>query len=349
VQEHRRNRIAQQPCQEITVKQTSTDRPSVYQIVTDRIIASLKEGTIPWEKPWKAPTFAGGNFPRNFVTGKAYRGVNVFLLWGTRFSSPFWLTFKQAIELGGNVRKGEKGSQIVFYKQLRTRKVKADDAPLSKEGSKEDERAPFILTYYTVFNVEQCEGLTIPTVEATPALQIDADDICESIVSGWAGRPSIRTEEVNEGRAYYRPATDSVHLPARFRFIDTAHYYATLFHELVHSTGHESRLARTFGSSFGDELYSKEELVAETGAAFLCAIAGIGTKHTEQNTAAYIQNWISKLEQDNRLIVQAAASAQRAVDLITGHSFEGQNSEEGEGSADANAAPSSQQSDILAA
>jgi len=331
------------------VKQTPTDRTSVYQIVTDRIIASLKDGIIPWEKPWKAPTFAGGSFPRNFVTGKPYRGVNVFLLWGTRFSSPLWLTFKQALELGGNVRKGEKGSQIVFYKQLSSRKVKTDDAPVIKDGSKEDDRAPFILTYYTVFNVEQCDGLTIPSVEPTPALPVDADDTCEAIVSGWAGRPTIRTEEVNEGRAYYRPATDSVHLPARFRFIDTAHYYATLFHELVHSTGHESRLARKFGSSFGDELYSKEELVAETGAAFLCAVAGIATKHTEQNTAAYIQNWISKLEQDNRMIVQAAASAQRAVDLITDHSFESQNNGEGEGSAAADGAPSFERFELLAA
>ena len=331
------------------MKQTPSDRPSVYQIVTDRIIASLKEGIIPWEKPWKAPTFAGGSFPRSFVTGKPYRGVNVFLLWGTRFSSPFWLTFKQALELGGNVRKGEKGSQIVFYKQLRSRKVKTDDAPITKDGSKEDDRAPFILTYYTVFNVEQCEGLTISIVEPTPSLLIDTDKTCETIVGGWLGRPTIRTEEVNEGRAYYRPATDSVHLPARFRFIDTAHYYATLFHELVHSTGHESRLARTFGSSFGDELYSKEELVAETGAAFLCAIAGIATKHTEQNTAAYIQNWVRKLEQDNRLIVQAAASAQRAVDLITGHHFEGQNTEEGEGSAEDTGAPSFQHAELLAA
>ena len=331
------------------MKQTTIDRPSVYQIVTDRIIASLKEGVIPWEKPWKAPTVAGGSFPRNFVTGNPYRGVNVFLLWGTRFSSPFWLTFKQALELGGSVRKGEKGSQIVFYKQLRSRKAKTDGAPVTKDSSKEDDRVPFILTYYTVFNVEQCEGLTVPILEPTPALPVDADEACDAIVSGWPGRPAIRTEEANEGRAYYRRTTDSVHLPARFRFVDTAHYYATLFHELVHSTGHESRLARTFGSSFGDELYSKEELVAETGAAFLCAIAGIATKHTEQNTAAYIQNWISKLEQDNRLIVQAAASAQRAVDLITGHSFEGQNTEEGEGSAEDTGAPPFQHAELLAA
>ena len=330
------------------MKKTSADRPNVYQIVTDRIIASLKDGIIPWEKPWKAPTFSGGNFPRNFLTGKPYRGVNVFLLWGTRYSSPFWLTFRQALELGGNVRKGEKGSQIVFYKQLRSRQDQTEDAPTEK-GSQAKDRAPFILTYYTVFNIEQCEGLTIPTVEPIPAQPVNADGTCEAIVTGWATRPAIRTEVASEGRAYYRPSTDTVHLPARFRFIDTAHYYATLFHELVHSTGHESRLARTFGERFGDELYSKEELVAETGAAFLCAIAGIATKHTEQNTTAYIQNWIAKLEQDNRLIVQAAANAQRAVDLITGQSFEAENDEEGEGSAEDTGAPSLQYSERLAA
>src|SRR5208282_6708715 len=119
-----------------------------------------------------------------------------------------------------------------------------------------------------------------------------------------------------EYSAYYRPSTDSVHMPVRSRFVDAPHYYSTLFHELVHSTGHESRLNRTFGDRFGDELYSKEELVAEMGAAFLCAIAGIATEHTDRHTTAYIQNWIEKLEEDNRLIVHAAANAQRAVDLI---------------------------------
>lgn len=331
------------------MKKTHTDRPNVYKIVTDRIIASLKAGIIPWEKPWKAPTFGGGSLPRNFLTGKLYRGVNVFLLWGTRFSSPFWLTFKQALELGGNVRKGEKGAQIVFYKQFRSRQDRTENAPPDRQGSRTSDRAPFVLIYYTVFNVEQCDGLTIPTVEPTSVQPVDADETCEAIVNGWGARPTIRIEVASEGRAYYRPSTDSVHLPARFRFIDTAHYYATLFHELVHSTGHESRLARTFGERFGDELYSKEELVAETGAAFLCAIAGIATKHTEQNTTAYIQNWISKLEQDNRLIVQAAASAQRAVDLITGQTLEAQNDEKGEGGAEDTGAPSIQHAELLAA
>ena len=297
-------------------KVSPSSRLNVYQIVTDRIVGSLKEGIIPWEKPWKIPTFSGGSFPRNLKSGKPYRGVNVFLLWGARYSSPFWVTFKQAQELGGTVRKGEKGTPIVFYKQLQKRSDK-----VGTDQESDQDRAPFILMSYTVFNVEQCDGLPVPTMEDERTGQIHLDESCEAIVTGWSGRPTIRTEIATESRAYYRPGTDSVHLPARFRFVDTAHYYATLFHELMHSTGHESRLARSFGERFGDELYSKEELIAETGAAFLCAFAGISTEHTERNTTAYLQNWISRLEQDNKLIVQAAASAQRAVDLITGHNF----------------------------
>jgi antirestriction protein ArdC len=141
-------------------------------------------------------------------------------------------------------------------------------------------------------------------------------------VTGWESRPALHLNSPTEYRTYYRPSTDSVHMPARSRFVDAPHYYSTLFHELVHSTGHESRLNRTFGDRFGDELYSKEELVAEMGAAFLCAIAGIANEHTDRNITTYIQNWIEKLEEYNRLIVHAAANAQRAVDLILASTFE---------------------------
>lgn len=295
---------------------STSSRPSIYQTVTDRIISSLKTGIIPWEKPWKSPRFAGGPFPRNFSTGKPYRGINVLLLWSSDYSSPFWLTFKQAQELKGTVRKGEHGTPIVFYKQLPEHATKG-------ENTGEDERVPFVLCRYTVFNVEQCDGLTLPEVsQPMPAPEVDEDELCESIVNGWESRPALHLTSPTEHRAYYRPSTDCVHMPARSRFVDTAHYYSTLFHELIHSTGHESRLNRTFGNRFGDELYSKEELVAEMGAAFLSAIAGIANEHTDCNTTAYIQNWISKLQEDNRLIVHAAANAQRAVDSILGSTFE---------------------------
>ncbi len=219
-------------------------------------------------------------FPRNFRTGKPYRGINVFLLWSSPYNSLLWLTFKQAQELKGTVRKGEKGTQIVFYKQLRDRK-KEDES--TREA---DDRTPFVLCCYTVFNVEQCDGLTLPQIieQPTTAPEIDADETCEAIVTGWENRPTLHLTSATECRAYYRPSTDSVQMPIRSRFVDAPHYYSTLFHELIHSTGHENRLNRTFGDHFGDDLYSKEELVAEMGAAFLCAIAEIGNEHTDRNT-----------------------------------------------------------------
>jgi antirestriction protein ArdC len=199
------------------------------------------------------------------------------------------------------------------------RAVEESEQP--NENSTDSKRQPFMLAYYNVFNVEQCEGLDVPIIEEPAVTKVALDATCEALVNHCEGRPTIRTEIRLESRAYYRPSTDSVHLPARLRFIDTAHYYKTLFRELIHSTGHESRLARTFGARFGDELYSKEELIAETGAAFLSAIAGVETEHTEQNTTAYIQHWIAALKQDNRLIIQAAAAAQKAVDIIIGESL----------------------------
>ena len=152
-----------------------------------------------------------------------------------------------------------------------------------------------MLCYYTVFNVEQCDGLTLPRIDQPATTNdIETDETCEAIVTGWTDRPTLHLTSEHEYRAYYRPGTDSVHMPARSRFVDAPHYYSTLFHELIHASGHKSRLNRNFGAGFGDELYSKEELIAEMGAAFLCAIAGIANEHTDRNTTAYIQNWISQ-------------------------------------------------------
>ena len=294
----------------------SKDRPSLYQTVTDRIIASLKAGVIPWEKPWKTSCFEGGPFPRNFYTGKPYRGINVLLLWGSRFNSPFWVTYTQAQELKGTVRKGEKGTQIVFFKPLDKGK---EEAKATENGK---ERLPFVLCHYTVFNIEQCDGLKIPEVVETAPTKIEAIDACEALVESYQNGPELVLDNEQESRAFYRPKTDSVHMPARSRFVNAPHYYCTLFHELIHSTGHEQRLKRTFGERFGDKDYSREELVAEMGAAFLCAIAGVANERMEQNTTAYLQNWIARLEQDNRLIFHAAGKAQRAVDHILGEPTE---------------------------
>jgi antirestriction protein ArdC len=225
-------------------------KPSVYQIVTDRIISSLKAGLIPWEKPWQTPHFTGGPFPRNFRTGKPYRGINIMLLWSCSYSSPFWLTFNQAKELNGTVRKGEKGTQIVFYKQLRDC-VKTDD----EQTEEEDRRAPFVLAYHTVFNVEQCDGLTLPQIEErTRPNDVEVDETCEAIVSGWSNRPSLQLTSETEYRAYYRPSTDSVHMPARARFVDarttTALYFMSSSTALVTKPGSNVPLVHTLGTSF---------------------------------------------------------------------------------------------------
>lgn len=291
---------------------------SPYETVTARIIESLQAGVIPWAKPWK-DNGTSSPFPRNFKTGSPYRGANILVLWATRYTSPYWLAFKQAKELGGTVRKGEKGTQILFWK------IGKQDAkrgqPIEAETSEENDRKSFFCRSYTVFNVEQCDGLKVPeTVCSLPA--IDQDDRCEAIVTGWATRPALELDNAHQGRAFYRPRTDTVHMPTRNRFVDAPHYYATLFHELMHSTGHQTRLDRAFGSTFGDELYSKEELVAEVGSGFLCAIAGIANERTEQNTTAYIQNWITALKGDSRLVIAAASAAQKAADLIVGYTFE---------------------------
>ncbi len=301
---------------------------SPYEAVTARIIESLKAGIIPWAKPWKG----NGNsspFPRNFRTGAPYCGANILILWSSSYTSPYWLTYKQAQELGGNVRKGEKGTQILFWK-IGKRDPKAMK-PTEAESKDDKDRKSFFCRAYTVFNVEQCDGLKAPEVIVSLP-EVPQDERCEAIVAEWADRPRLELDNAHEGRAYYRPRTDSVHMPTRNRFVDTPHYYATLFHELIHSTGHENRLNRTFGATFGDDLYSKEELVAEVGSSFLCAIAGITNERTEQNSTAYIQNWIAALKGDSRLIVAAASAAQKATDAILGKAVEeeGEESTEGE-------------------
>jgi antirestriction protein ArdC len=176
---------------------------NIYQMVTDRIVASLEKGVIPWEKPWNVPQYKAGFFPRNLQTGRPYRGVNVMLLWSTPFSSPFWLTFKQAQEMGGSVRKGEKSEPLVFSKQLPMRK---EDSPI--EDATDSKPAPFVLTYYNFFNSEQCDGLEVPTIEASDRSEVETDAACEAIVRNWVGRPAIRTEIKTESRAYYRPGSE---------------------------------------------------------------------------------------------------------------------------------------------
>jgi len=276
---------------------------TVYEIITSRIVEMLNNGTIPWRKPWNA-----AEAPRNLLSGKAYRGINLFMLTASAGASPYWVTYRQATELGGNVGKGAKGCPVVFWRP-----------PLKPEdGTGEEEKRGFLLRYYTVFNVDQCEGIKGPAIEAKTFEPIEE---CARVVEAMQNAPSIAH---GGDRAFYVPSLDAVQMPRPESFHSAAEYYSTLFHELSHSTGHASRLARkgiTDGAmAFGSHDYSQEELVAEMGAAFLCGTAGI-EQATLQNSSAYLASWIKRLQGDARLVITAAAQAQRAADAILGTQF----------------------------
>jgi antirestriction protein ArdC len=283
---------------------------SVYEIVTERIIQALERGVVPWRKPWDSRE------PRNLVTGKRYRGINFFLLGtaGERFGSSYWLTFKQACERGASVRKGEKGCPVFFWKVYESKESSgsedADDA--------DDTGRRFVARYYTVFNAEQCDGLDYPKPAVPAARDVQPIAACDAICAGYQGAPAVRH---GGSSAYYSPIGDVVQMPERVRFEKPEAYYAVLFHELVHSTGHASRLARFAADAppppFGSANYSREELIAEMGAAFLCAEAQIGND-TIDNAAAYVSGWLKVLKQDSRAVVFAAASARKAADRILG-------------------------------
>lgn len=272
--------------------------PNVYEIITEQVLEIMSQGVIPWKKPWNA---RGAH--RNLITGKQYRGINVFLLSCTNFSSPWWLSFKQAKEKGGKIRKGEKGRQIVFWKPLLTQDIETGK-----------EKKIFMLRYYTVFNLDQVEGIEAPKEPETIELEPIAE--AEKIVSEMQNRPVI--EEAGGNKACYYPGKDSVQMPKFQDFDESEKYYSVLFHELGHSTGHVSRLARKevqVCSRFGSEDYSKEELVAEMTAAFLCGESGI-LPATVENSAAYLQSWSARLKEDKKMVINAAAAAQRAADYI---------------------------------
>jgi antirestriction protein ArdC len=276
---------------------------SVYEIVTEKILHELESGNIPWEMPWQIEA------PRSLVSGKPYRGINTLLLGMAGFSSPYWLTYKQAADRGGNVRKGEHGTLIVFWKWNSNPTSKADAETDGEVTADRHGRAP-LLRYYTVFNVEQCEKIDAPA--GRPA--VPSIDAAEAIVKGYENPPAIESGNL----ACYSTTSDVVTMPARNTFEKSEEFYSVLFHELTHSTRHTSRLNRGDGkpNAFGGEEYSKEELVAEMGAAMLCGVAGITS--TVRRSAGYIQNWIQVLKNDTRMVVLAAAQAQKAADWILG-------------------------------
>ncbi|MDA2924023.1 zincin-like metallopeptidase domain-containing protein [Acidobacteria bacterium AH-259-L09] len=274
-----------------------------YEVITNRIIKKLEQGTVPWHQPWSA------EMPKNLISRKEYRGINVFLLGSMGYANPYWMTFKQAKQLGGHVRQGGRSTPVVFWKWLEVEQENPET------GEPETNQIP-LLRYYNVFNLDQCEDIP---AEKIPPLENGRDfhpiKEAEKTVQQMLQPPIIQHRA---SQAYYRPSSDTVNMPQPELFRSDEEYYSTLFHELTHSTGHQSRLNRLDTDNlapFGSKDYSQEELVAEMGAAFLCGHCRIENR-TIDNSAAYIQGWLRRLRNDKRMVVFAAAQAQKAADFI---------------------------------
>ena len=293
-------------------KQALVKRIDPYERVTNRILEHLDNGTVPWHRPWDAHVGA----PANMTSGRTYQGINIFLLGMECRPSPWWMTYRQAIERGGQVRKGERGTRIVKVGVI---KPKKEESELTV-GSKRQ-----FLREYTVFNACQIYGIEFPEMpQREPLPQEKRIEKAESLLSTM---PSpLKLVEGKGIKACYSPYTDRVSLPAFGRFESPEAFYGTLYHELIHSTGHQSRLARTSLLSlntFGDHEYSKEELVAEMGAAMLLAEVGIVTDDHKES-ANYLASWMKVLnvKEHRRWIVEAASQASKAADFILGRTRE---------------------------
>jgi antirestriction protein ArdC len=272
---------------------------SSYARITDDLIALLDAGVVPWRRPWTA------RGPCNLVSRRPYRGINVLVLACQGRPSPWWLTYRQATGLGGRIRAGERGTQVVFWRVI-------DPDPDGTSGSG---RRGVVLRAYTVFHESQCElpeGVVPPEAEAGPGIRS-----CDEVLGAMPDPPHV---VAGSDVACYLPVTDTVHVPRRADFAQPEAYYATLFHELAHATGHPRRLNRSAlvtPAPFGSPDYSQEELVAEMASAFVCGATGIAPA-TLTASAEYIAGWLQALRADRRLVVVAAGHAQRAADLILG-------------------------------
>ncbi len=260
----------------------------VYEIITNNIIDKLHQGVVPWQKPFVI------GLPQNLISRKPYRGINIFLL-PFDHSTPFWLTYKQAKKLGGNIKRGEKGSIITFWKMV--------------EKKESPGKFYSLLRYYQVFNLDQTEGIENPEI---PGKKENSPITCaENLISAMPNPPATCTGP----QSCYIPTDDKVMMPPIGSFVDSESFYTTYFHELTHSTMHETRCNRkTNGHKFGSQDYSKEELTAELGACFLSGECGI--TGTFDNSASYIGGWLKKLQDDVKFIVMASAQAQKACDYI---------------------------------
>jgi antirestriction protein ArdC len=285
-------------------------KQDIYARITAKIVTALEDGVRPWVRPWNAE-YAAGRITRPLRhNGQPYTGINILSLWTSAteqgFAAPIWMTYRQATEIGAQVRKGEKGSPVVYANSITRNDPDADSGA-------EVARDIHFLKGYTVFNVEQIEGLPAQyTTPASPRLDVPARIVrAESFFAATGA-----TISYGGNRAFYRPSTDSIVLPSFETFRDAESFYATMAHECCHWTSASSRLARDFGSKrFGSEGYAMEELVAELGAAFLCADLDL-TLEPREDHAAYLANWLEILKADNRAIFTAASHAQRAADFL---------------------------------
>lgn len=281
-------------------------RNKVYKKITGQVIEGLQKGRIPWQKPW-----TGDFAPMNYKSGRAYSGVNLWVLLSSPFDSNMWLTYKQAQELGGNVKRGEKGTKVCYWNIL-------NKEVLDQESGEKKEKKVFFLKTYTVFNAEQTEGIEFndssKVAGAVPYKQ------AEELLSHYLDSPEVLNNAI--GEAYYCPKEDKVVLPVTKDFVSTESYYSTLFHELAHSSGHPKRLNREGIANFdkhGSDKYSKEELIAEMSACFLMSLCGL-SQEVDENNQSYINGWIQKLENDPKALFQASKEAQKACDYMLGDS-----------------------------
>lgn len=291
------------------------DRINLYDDITTKIIAELEEGRLPWVQPWgTAAAKAPLAMPRNAATSRQYSGINVLILWGAviqqGFPSQQWLTFRQALSLGGNVRKGEHGTTVVYADRF----VPEDEKRRARETGEEAAAIPF-LKRFTVFNAAQCEGLSEDlAVEAPPPPPDMIEPRAEALI-----RATGIDFRIGGSRAFYVPTHDYVQVPPPQAYFEPINWHRTALHELGYATGHASRLGRDFSGAFGTKKYAFEELVAEMNAAFCCASLGIvpTVRHAD-----YIGSWLEVLREDNRAIVRAASQASKAADWLLAHLFE---------------------------
>jgi antirestriction protein ArdC len=276
----------------------------IAQQITDSIIAELEKGAAPWVKPWRTLRgMPGAGMPYNPASGTQYRGVNHFWLGMQPWTMPWFVTYKQAQTLGGTVKAGEKGTPVVYW-NVHRKETTGDN------GEQVTSAYAFVKSYW-VFNVEQCEGLELPPMPETPEPEFDQSPAVMALVD----RLDLAGGLTHGGdQAYFMPSRDAIQMPPMAAFNDAAHYHATLLHECVHATGHDSRLKRITPARFGSEEYAFEELVAELGAAMLCAHTGIDG---DLRHSGYIQSWLKALRNDKKFILSASGKAQSAMDYLT--------------------------------